>query len=151
METLEMVGLPKKWIRWAWKRAKKVGKSQAFKEAWRKSGRLKKSRSRRVTKTSSRRVRRTARRKKRRGGPSIIRTAMKLIRLAALAGPGIHDAMRGVDGKQKLTFIIESYTGYNLDKGEFRFEWLARGWTPYLGAVAATYGIPKIAGILRKL
>lgn len=89
--------------------------------------------------------------KKRGGGKSLQRTIFKLIRVGALAAPLVNDVIRGKTMQQKAIYAIESYTGYNMDKGRFDWRWLARGWTPFLAACLATYGIPKIIGIIRKL
>ena len=89
--------------------------------------------------------------KKRRGGKSIQRTAFKLIRLGALAAPGVFIAMKPISSKDKVNDIITAYTGYSPRWGDFRFERLLQGWGAYLGAVLTTYGIPKLTGIIRKL
>lgn len=120
----------------------------------RKTTRRKTSRTRKANPTRRRGVRRMARRKKRRGGGgrNITGKVFKWIRIGALAAPM---AARILDpdtaGKEKVERIIQDYTGFNVNDQEFRFEYLAKGWLPYLGAVAATYGIPKIASILRRL
>ena len=94
-----------------------------------------------------------ARRRKRRsgGGKSITQQAFKWIRMGALVAPAISDVIRGSTPQEKLTFAIESYTGYNMERGDWNWEHLARGWTPYLAAILATHGIPKISSIIRRL
>ena len=156
------VGLPKKWMKWAWKQAAKDGstkkaKSDAFKAAWRKF-RGKKKGTKRAGKTSrksnpkKRGRRKMGRRKKRRGGKSMTRTAFKLIRLGALVANPIRIAMiPNVDPSTKITWAFQDYTGYNIQDGSFKFERMARGWGPYLMACAATYGIPKLVSIIRRL
>lgn len=76
---------------------------------------------------------------------------MKLIRMAALGAPvakGV--SLYGVSKAAAVT-AIRGYTGVNINTGKFRFEDAVEGWTPYLFAIAATYGIPKIAGLIRGL
>ena len=96
-------------------------------------------------------VRRMARRKRRRGGKSMTRTAFKLIRLGALAGPGIYQALRPATAEKKMMRVLRTYTGYNIEDGSFSAVELTKGWGPYLMACLATYGIPKISSILRRL
>ena len=93
----------------------------------------------------------TKKKKKGGGGKSLQRTVFKWLRIGALVAPGVSDVIRGTTPQQKVVYVVESYTGYNLDKGKFDFRWLARGWTPFLMACLATYGIPKLVGIIRKL
>lgn len=141
-----MVGLPKAYIKkWgvtklAWKkfRAKALSGS-------RRKPRRKKSNPKR------RSVRRMANKKKRRGGKSITRTAFKLIRIGALGAPALGRAMQKSSTQDKINDGVEDYTGYSLRHKDFKLERLARGWSPYLGACLATYGIPKLIGIIRKL
>lgn len=90
--------------------------------------------------------------KKRRSGKSMTRTAFKLIRLGALVAPAIGVGMRtDLNGEQKFRVGIQYYTGYDYRTGTWNPSNLLRGWGAYLGAVVATYGIPKIASILRRL
>lgn len=90
--------------------------------------------------------------KRRRGGKSMTRTAFKLIRLGALVANPIRIAMiPNVDPSTKITWAFQDYTGYNIQDGSFKVERMARGWGPYLMACAATYGIPKLVSIIRRL
>ena len=89
--------------------------------------------------------------KKRRGGKSLQRTVFKWLRVGALVAPAVNDLLRGATPQQKAVFVIESYSGYNIDKGQFDIRWLARGWAPFLLTSLATYGIPKLMGIIRRL
>jgi len=100
-----------------------------------------------------RRVKRTARRKKRRGGggKSLTRTAFKLIRIGALVAPAAHYAMITASPENKIRYGLRAYTGYDMTTGSWDFGRLAEGWGAFLGACLATYGIPKITSILRKL
>lgn len=96
-------------------------------------------------------VRRMARKKRSRGGKSPTRTLFKLVRLGALAAPAIHTLAVGGSTEQKIENLVWQYTGYSLQRGTWEGHALLHGWGPYLGAVLTTYGIPKIAGIIRKL
>jgi len=149
-----MVGLPKSII-------KKYGIS---KKAWsvfrgRKGRKKSKSRTRRSKTTRRkkrnnpvRRVRRSVRRRRKRGGgKSITRSLMKWVRVGALAAPAAAIAMSGDSTQGKIEQVIEAYTGYNIPSRQMNFGSLLRGWGPFLGATLVTYGIPKLAGILRKL
>ena len=80
------------------------------------------------------------------------RTAFKLIRIGALAGPGLEAVINpGLTNAEKMVRIMRRYTGYNMVTGKMDWGSLAEGYGPYLGACLATYGIPKISGILRRL
>lgn len=102
-----------------------------------------------------RRVNRTARRyrKKRRGGggKSIQRTVFKFIRIGALVGSGAvrYSQMTG-DPMVKAGRTLISYGGMEYD-GSFSWGLLSKMWAPFLAACGATYGIPKLIGIIRKL
>ena len=76
---------------------------------------------------------------------------MKYIRLAALVAPAAQAAIGPGDPATKVATAIMNYTGYNIQNGSFAFSRLGKGWMPYLSAVAVTYGIPKLAGIIRGL
>ena len=89
--------------------------------------------------------------KKRRGGKSLATTVMKWVRVGALAGPGIYVATQPWTLEQKARVALKWYSGFNIENGTFNLGDLAKGWGPYLGAVLATYGIPKLAGIIRRL
>ena len=76
---------------------------------------------------------------------------MKFIRLAALGAPVITQAVRQDSLENKAMHVLRAYTGVNMQTGQFDGAALAAGWTPYLASVLATYGIPKLAGIIRSL
>jgi len=92
-----------------------------------------------------------AKKKRRRGGKSITRTAFKFLRLGALIGPGAYEAVQARAMEEKVERILRVYTGYSIRSGSFDAGALARGWGPFLMATLATYGIPKIASIIRRL
>ena len=75
---------------------------------------------------------------------------MKYVRLAALGAPAIIAVLEPGTPVQKAQKALQLYTGVG-PTGEFRWDKLVQGWTPYLAAVATTYGIPKLAGMIRGL
>lgn len=75
----------------------------------------------------------------------------KLVRMGALAGPGIAVALSGGSGEEKIKDIIKVYTGWDTSNNRFDFQELMKGWTPFLGASLVTYGIPKLTGLIRRL
>lgn len=131
-----MAGLPKKYA--------KMG----FKEGWKAYKKAKRSRSR----PKSRSTRNPGGAKRMAKGFLNAQTLMKFVRIGALAAPAataILEPGRPLD--YKLKNALRMYTGFNVNDGSFDWSWLVRGWTPYLASVLATYGIPKIAGIIRRL
>ena len=74
---------------------------------------------------------------------------MKYVRLAALAAPAAFVAMGTATPQEKIRIGLQRYTGFNMLNGTFDFKELAKGWGPYVGAVVTTYGIPKLAGLIR--
>jgi len=74
----------------------------------------------------------------------------KYVRYGALALPAVSRLLTNATPQIKLTQIAMDYTGFNMLTGDWKMERLARGWMPYLGAVATTYGIPKLVGLLRR-
>jgi len=147
-----MPGLPKSII-------KKYGVTKKAWQVYR--GKLRrgkrKPRSRVSNPKTKRRTRKLGRKKKRRGGKSLQQTAFKYLRIGALAAPGAIYAAQPLALDQKLNEIFRVYTGVNvkhsIESNEFQFDWkrLLMGWGPFLGATLMTYGIPKIAGIIRRL
>lgn len=73
----------------------------------------------------------------------------KYVRLAALAAPAAGIALTTATPEAKLKEGLKIYTGYDIDNKTFRFDKLAQGWLPFLGASVATYGIPKLTAMLR--
>ena len=146
-------GLPK----WAITEARRRGAKNIFAYAWTLVKRKGKKRSTKRKRSSNpsrvkKVVRRyTRRRKTRRSGKSLTRTAFKFIRIGALAAPGIHRyATASGDPLAKGAVALQAYGGISADGG-FDGALLLRMWSGYLGATLATYGIPKIAGIIRRL
>jgi len=89
--------------------------------------------------------------KKRRRGGSIIQTAFKFIRLGALIGPGIAESTNYTDPMDKIAGALLSYAGYSYKNKAFFWDLFAKAWTPYLLASVATYGVPKLTGIIRRI
>lgn len=128
-----------------------------FKKGWREYKKSKRK-PRRIRSKVKRVARRIRRRAKPKGGKKMGRsflstqTLMRFVRLGALAAPAIGVAMNAsLSQRQKIEHAIRKYTGFNMHDGKFDFRNLAEGWLPYLGSVLVTYGIPKIAGILRRI
>jgi len=148
-----MPGLPKSFI-------KKYGVSKRAWREYRKS--LKKSKSRtKKSKTNpnrrkksnpNRRRKNLPRRKNKRRGKSLQQTVFKWLRIGALVAPAAYTA---IQHKDDLGHAIEHglyrYTGWSGDRQRFEWQGLLEGWGPFLGACLATYGIPKLIGIIRRL
>jgi len=71
--------------------------------------------------------------------------------MGALAAPAIATLTQPISGYDKSVAIVDAYTGYDMYNKTFTWGHLLRGWGPFLGACVATYGIPKVVGIIRKL
>ena len=121
--------------------------------AWR-SGR----KATRATKRAAPKRRRTPVRRRSTGGRKKVgkkrgllnpQSLMKYIRLAALASPVIKGVAQHGMTKGAAIVALKGFTGINVESGRFDINNLVEGWTPYLAAVLATYGIPKIAGLIR--
>jgi len=94
--------------------------------------------------------------KKRRKGGNLQATAFKFIRLGSLLAPGLHtfgeaQAHYGGDMVMAGASALAGYGGWDTAQGKFRPELFAKHWLPFLGSVAATYGIPKLVGIIRRI
>jgi len=117
------------------------------------------SRSSRKTQTTKRKKKRNNPKKggNRRMGRNLQATIFKWLRIGALAAPGVIVAVGPGKPDQKANEAFRLYTGVNvkhsMESGNLEFDWrrLAMGWSPFLAAVLTTYGIPKIAGIIRRL
>jgi len=145
-------GLPKSIIKkygiskkaWSVYRGRKKSKSRTTKS---------KTKRRKKRNNPVRRVRRTARRRRRKrgGGKNWQGTIFKWLRVAALVGPAAYQAAKWPSMEDKLRQILIRYTGYDVSTGQFSMGYLAEGYGPFLATCLATYGIPKISGIIRKL
>lgn len=82
---------------------------------------------------------------------SIAQQAFKWIRIGALAAPAASIIVAPISNQEKIDRAIAWYTGFYPPTGEWKLEHLAKGWLPYIGAILTTYGIPKIASIIRRL
>jgi len=74
---------------------------------------------------------------------------MKYVRLAALLAPVAFEVMKADTMQNKALHVIENTTGFNMNTGTFNGAALIRGWGPLLAATLVTYGVPKIAGMIR--
>ena len=91
------------------------------------------------------------RKKRRGGGKSISRTAFKWIRIGALVAPAAIDIMKEDTLENKVGMVLKHYTGFDIWQRQFYLSDLIAGWGPYVAACLATYGVPKIASIIRRL
>jgi len=89
--------------------------------------------------------------KKRRGGKSLTRTAFKFIRIGALVGGGAMEGLQYGSTQDKVVATLLAYAGIHYGQRKFDGGLFARTWTPYLVACAATYGIPKLTSIIRRM
>ena len=95
--------------------------------------------------------------KKKKRGKSLQQTVFKWLRIGALVAPAAVVAAQPMKADQKLNEIFRLYTGVNIKHSmesnalQFDAGRLAMGWLPYLATVLTTYGIPKIAGIIRQI
>lgn len=97
-------------------------------------------------------VKTMARKKKSRRKGFNTQTIMKLVRMGALLGPAAFVAIQpNRSAASKAGEIIANYTGFNANTNQFDASLLAKGWLPYLASVGITYGIPKLAGIIRSV
>lgn len=75
----------------------------------------------------------------------------KYVRLAALAAPAAGVALGPGTPEDKIKKGLLMYTGYDMVNQRMRWDYLAQGWLPFLGASLVTYGIPKATAMMRKL
>ena len=97
-----------------------------------------------------RRVKRTAKRT-RRGGKSLQTQVFKWLRIAALIAPAAQSAVSQMTPEDKIDNALWKYTGYSIKHQTFDPAAMVNGWGPFLMTCLATYGIPKIVGIIRRL
>lgn len=93
------------------------------------------------------------RKKKRRRSSFGIRSIFKYLRIGALLAPAIAEAVDPAvtDNKLKVTRAVRWYTGFNMMDKTYNVSDVARGWLPYVVTVLLTYGVSKLAGIIRRL
>jgi len=89
--------------------------------------------------------------KKKKRGKSLQRTIFKWMRIGAIVAPGAAIAMKKVSPEAKIEQAVEAYFGYNIPQQKMVWSSLLRGWGPFLAATLVTYGLPKLAGILRRI
>lgn len=110
-----------------------------------------KSRKAKTTRKTTKRKSNPKRGGNRRMGKNTTAKLFKLVRLGALVAPGATAFMERGLTKGGAELAVSRYTGYDFASHQFRGDLLAQGWLPYLAAVGVTYGIPKLAGLIRKL
>jgi len=146
-------GLPKSYI-------KKWGISKRAWREYRKTHKKSKSRTTRKSKTKTKTKRKKSnpnRSVKRTGKRSLQTTVFKWLRIGALVAPAAVVATQPMKADQKLNEIFRLYTGVNIkhsmESNNIQFDWkrLAMGWAPFVAAIVTTYGIPKIAGMIRRI
>lgn len=103
------------------------------------------------TKTTKKVKTRMGKKKGKGGGKSPTRTLFKLVRLGALVAPAIYDLARPVSTEEKIHALMVRYSGYDNKQNKWVPHRMLEGWGPYLGACLATYGIPKLVSIIRRL
>ncbi len=73
----------------------------------------------------------------------------KYVRIGALALPAVAIALQPTSTAKKIEDATRAYFGYNTFTKKMELGGLIQGWGPFVGAMLTTYGIPKLAGILR--
>lgn len=124
--------------RWKFLKTPKRGKGKTYKAA---------------SKSTSRRKSRGRSTVTRRAAFLSVSTVMRFARIGALLAPAagtlLDPRIRG--GYSKIERITALYTGYAMNDRKFHWEWLIRGWTPYVMTMLVTKGIGKLSGIIRRL
>lgn len=87
---------------------------------------------------------------RRMGGKSLSRSLFKLARATGLLAPAAH-AIVYYRGKDRIRHLCMRYGGYDPIHGKLRLDQLAVGYGPYVGTCLATYLIPKITGLIRRI
>jgi len=85
------------------------------------------------------------------GGKSLQKTAFKLIRTGALVAPGVTRAYAWrAHPETAIKAGLLCYAGINTEN-QFDMGLLTQSWTPFVAATGATYLIPKLAALIRRL
>jgi len=138
-------GLPKSYI-------KKWGVSKRAWREYRKKHPKSKSKSSSKTKTTKKKTSKSTKKGgNRKMGKSLQQTVFKWIRVAGLLAPVGRAFVEGGSPAHMANTAISRWTGYSFEEGIFRWEHLVEGWSPFVAACLATYGIPKLVGIIRRL
>jgi len=141
-----MSGLPKSYI-------KKYGISKKAWREYRKTHKKSKSRTTRKSKTKTKTKRRKSNpnRSVKRTGKNLQATVFKWLRIGSIFAPEIYRAVQ----KKPLDYIVGHIMiekmGYDPGDGSWELGRLAKGWGPFLATCLATYGIPKLVGIIRRI
>jgi len=75
----------------------------------------------------------------------------KFIKIGAFLAPAGHAYLSRDNNRDRLSYGLEKYTGYNMNGGYFRWESLMEGWLPYVATTLITTGVQKLNGIIRRL
>lgn len=103
------------------------------------------------TKKRSGGLRSMARKKKSYSRGSLIRTGMKILRGGSLFAPAAARALGPGSAQDKLNLVLNDYTGFYPPAGDFQLSRMKTGWLPFIGTSLATYAIPKIVNLIRRL
>jgi len=74
----------------------------------------------------------------------------KYVRMGALALPAATTLMSDMSVPNKINTLKADYFGID-SLGNFSLQRLAKGWLPFAVATGVTYGVPKLASIIRRL
>lgn len=91
--------------------------------------------------------------KSRRRGRSFLSTSslFKYVRIGAFVAPAIGGLTANAPWEDKWQGTLAMYTGYHPRYGDFRWDRLMQGWTPFVAATLITFGAQKLGGLIRKL
>ena len=79
-------------------------------------------------------------------------TIMKFFRIGALAAPAVAEIVtKGLSNEAKMRHIVRNYTGFDYVTKTWNWQNLLAGWMPFISATAVTYGVQKLAGMIRRL
>lgn len=73
----------------------------------------------------------------------------KYMRIGALALPAATTLMSTASVPQKINQLKSDYFGIDAN-GNFSLNRAAKGWMPFIAATVLTYGVPKLASMIRK-
>jgi len=141
-----MRGLPKSYI-------KKYGISKRAWREYRKAHKKSKSRTTRKskTKTKTRRKKSNPNRSVKRTGKNLQATVFKWLRIGSIFAPELVRAAQKKPIDNILANMVYEKTGLNPADGSFELGRLVKGWGPFFATCLATYGIPKLVGIIRRI
>jgi len=75
-----------------------------------------------------------------------------LIRKGMLVAPALYiQSKHGFGSAIANRFTLRAYTGFDMNDGSFKWEYLKEGWFPYISAKLITHGVQKIGSLIRGL